>query len=457
MFTGLWARCVLSAKPRGSALYFRCSATRMLVLFSFLLVFWTPSWGEGALVVSAGTPVRLRLMRTISSAHAQRGDRIEFMVLRDVGVSGFTVIRSGARAWGSVTAVHRRRPLGFPGILQVSADTVEMVTGERAALRGPVQFKGHPHFVRMTAEAVAAAIIFLPAAPAVLLTPGSNSFALKNTEMTAYLGADVSLAAAKLPAASDPSPEDLFRFFQPRVFDGHGREGDIVNLLFVAQQPDLERAFERSGWTSVDRSKHLVAWHLFCQGTHYTGLPMAHFFVFGRPQDYSYALPDPRSILSKRHHVRIWKTDFRDHGTPVWLAAATHDVAIGIEKLGVTHHIDPQVDAERDFIGDSLSATHLVAHSAYLSPPQPVFKATTTNGQPYYSDSRILLLQLGRPQATAATLAVASEETPGEQADGVASPTLTPAQSAVPGHSPGSPSSLDPSPASLLAKHPGSN
>ena len=382
-------------------------------------------------------------MRTISSAHAQRGDHIELMVLRDVSISGFTVIRAGARAWGSVTGVHRRRPLGLPGMLEVNADTVEMATGERAALHAPVQFKGHSHWLRMAAEAVAAAIIYLPAAPAVLLTPGSNSVALKNSEITAYLDADVSLASAKLPPAFDPGLDELLQFFQPRVFDGQGREGDIVNLLFVAQQPDLERAFEHAGWTSVDRSKHLIAWHLFCEGTHYTGLPMAHFFVFGRAQDYSYALPDPSSILSKRHHVRIWKTDIRVSGTPVWLAAATHDVAIGMQKLSVTHHIDPQVDAERDFIGDNLSSTHLVAHSAYLSSTQPVYKATTTNGQPYYSDSRILLIQLGRPAATAASLAVASGEgTAQGQLSPPASaalPPLTQAESAVQGHSPGTP------------------
>jgi len=443
MFTRLLESSVWLAKPRRRALYVLCFWARIAVFFAFLLLLLTPSWGEVALVVPAGTPVRLRLMRTISSAHAQSGDRLEFMVLRDVSISGFTVIQAGARAWGSVTAVHGRRPLGLPGILDVSADTVEMVTGERAGLHAPVQFRGHPHFLCMTAEAVAAAIIFLPAAPAVLLTPGSNSVALKNTEITAYLDADVSLAAAKLPAASDPSLDELLPFFQPRVFDGHGREGDIVNLLFVAQQPDLGRAFERAGWTSVDRSKHLVAWHLFCHGTHYTGLPMAHFFVFGRAQDYSYAMPDPSSILSKRHHVRIWKTDYRVHGTPVWLAAATHDVAIGMQKLSVTHHIDPQVDVERDFIGDNLSSTYLVAHSAYLSSTQPVFKATTTNGQPYYSDSRILLIQLGRPPATAATLDVASGKRPAEEehspSTSAAFPTLTQAQSAVQGHTPGTP------------------
>ena len=44
-------------------------------------------------------------------------------------------------------------------------------------------------------------------------------------------------------------------------------------------------------------------------------------------------------------------------GTPIWAAAATHDVAIEIAKRGhlINHRIDPAVDAERDFIGVDLT------------------------------------------------------------------------------------------------------
>ena len=44
-------------------------------------------------------------------------------------------------------------------------------------------------------------------------------------------------------------------------------------------------------------------------------------------------------------------------GVPIWVGAATHDVAIQIEitKLRIVHRIDPQVDAERDFIAGNLT------------------------------------------------------------------------------------------------------
>ncbi len=41
--------------------------------------------------------------RSVSSAHARPGDRLDFVVVRDVSVEGFTVIPAGTVAGGSVT------------------------------------------------------------------------------------------------------------------------------------------------------------------------------------------------------------------------------------------------------------------------------------------------------------------------------------------------------------------
>jgi len=83
-------------------------------------------------------------------------------------------------------------------------------------------------------------------------------------------------------------------------------------------------------------------------------------------------------------------------GTPIWVGAATHDIALQIEitKLRIGHRIDPQVDAERDFIAGNLADTRLVTYEDYLHCVDPVFKGQTTTGGTYYSDSRMLLIDL---------------------------------------------------------------
>jgi len=181
----------------------------------------------------------------------------------------------------------------------------------------------------------------------------------------------------------------------------------MLNLIFQAKEEDLQGAFAQAGWLKVEKSKRLIFWHLLWQREHYTKLPMDRLYVFGRAQDYSYALPDPRSIVARRHHLRIWKTGRVVDGVPLWVAAATHDVSIQFvkHKFRLFHTIDPNVDAERDFIAGNLSEAKQLTREEYVNCPEPVSAAQTATGQPYYSDSRMLLLELqpGAPSLAGAT------------------------------------------------------
>ena len=243
---------------------------------------------------------------------------------------------------------------------------------------------------------IATGLIFLPAAPAFLLIRGHASTALKSTEITAQIHGATSISSAELLHSREGSSElsAMMDYLPSRVFTGEGREGDMVNLVFVAQQKDLQDAFERAGWVQTDKWKPIFVWHLLRRRTNDAQLPMARFYLYGRVQDYSYALPDPNEVMTRRHHLRIWKTAYAMHGMSIWAAAATHDVAIEIAKRGrlINHRIDPAVDTERDFIGADLADTTSVSRQEYLHSSEPVFQAQTASGETYHSDSRILLL-----------------------------------------------------------------
>jgi hypothetical protein len=350
------------------------------------------------LVVRDGTPVKLQMVHTISSAHAKAGDRLEFVVVKDVTIDGFTVIQAGSIASGSVVGVRGKRILGIGGKIVIKLDSVAMVTGEHAELRARKEIKGGSRTKLMLAEILATGLSYLPAAPVFLLSRGCDSTVLKGMEVTAYISGDAQLSTSNLLAAKGDGSElsAMIHFLPPRTIDGEGRDGDMLNLVFVANQDDLEDAFARAGWIKTDKTKFPAFWHLAMQRMHYAKLPMRRLFVFGRTQDYSYALPDSTSIVSKRHHLRIWKTDYQVDGTPIWVGAATYDIALQwqLRKLRIFHRIDPKVDAERDFIASKLSETSLVTREEYLHCANPVFKGETATGGPYYSDSRMLLLEL---------------------------------------------------------------
>ena len=350
------------------------------------------------LIIPDGTPIKLQLAESVSSAHARPEDRLDFIVVRDVSVAGFTVIPAGTVARGSVTGVKGKRLLGIGGKVALKLDSVELADGDRIGLRARLEVKGHSRTKLMAAAMIATSLIFLPATPVFLLTRGHDSIVVKSTEITAHVDGDTSILSAGLQRSLESPSElgEMMAYLPPRAFNAEGRQGDMLNLVFVGQQEDLQEAFARAGWVKTDKWKPVFVWHLLRHGTKDARLPMARFYLFGRVQDYSYALPDPGAIVSRRHHLRIWKTDYTIDGTPVWVGSATHDVAIEIAKRGhlIDHRIDPAVDAERDFIGIDLTNTLSVSRQEYLHSVDPVFQAQTASGENYHSDSRILLLDL---------------------------------------------------------------
>ena len=107
------------------------------LIFLLLLpsVFFGQEVHESRLVIPDGTRVKLQMVRTISSAHAQKDDRLDFVVVKDVTVGGFTIIEAGTIATGSVVGVKGRRLLGIGGNVVIKLDSVELVTGDKVALR----------------------------------------------------------------------------------------------------------------------------------------------------------------------------------------------------------------------------------------------------------------------------------------------------------------------------------
>ncbi len=289
----------------------------VLPAYALLLLLPLALFGQGLplsatkLIIETGTPVKLRLANTISSSHAHKGDRLNLVVENDVAIRGFTVISAGAKAQGSVIRVKGKRPLGIGGDVILQLDSVALTTGENTQLTARKEFKGRSRKVRMAIGIAVTAVIYLPAAPAFLLTPGRDSTVLKGTELTAYTKGDVSIDEQDLPVArgTDSELTGMIKLLPPRVLNGEGREGDMLNLIFAAKEDDLQNAFAAAGWLKVETSPPQIIWHLLWQRKHYAKLPMAKLYVFGRPQDYSYALPDPLSIVARRHQLRIWKTD----------------------------------------------------------------------------------------------------------------------------------------------------
>ena len=78
--------------------------------------------------------------------------------------------------------------------------------------------------------------------------------------------------------------------------------------------------------------------------------PISPLFDQGRREESAFEKASGKSP-DTRHHVRLWKVVAAgDDGQPVWLGAATFDRGVGVSHYTgqITHHIAPDIDAERD-------------------------------------------------------------------------------------------------------------
>src|SRR5215471_12908748 len=152
-------------------------------------------------ILHDGTPVRMRLSRTLSSHDAQVGETVDFEVLDDVKVEDRVVIKRGAVALASVTEAQPKRRMGRGGKLNVNIDSVRLANGDKVALRAIKESKGGGHQGAITGAIVGTAIVFFPAAPLFLLMHGKDITIPKGAEITAYVNGEKELDLAKFDPA----------------------------------------------------------------------------------------------------------------------------------------------------------------------------------------------------------------------------------------------------------------
>ncbi|QOY89220.1 LssY C-terminal domain-containing protein [Paludibaculum fermentans] len=114
-----------------------------------------------------------------------------------------------------------------------------------------------------------------------------------------------------------------------RVVDKDGNEGDRVNFLVLGTEEQVKQALQSVGWVTVDRSVKdtLLRGALGTLSKQaYLTMPMSELMVFGRAQDYGFAMSDPIKTVMARHHFRIWKAPFEVGGLTLFVGAGTHDI-----------------------------------------------------------------------------------------------------------------------------------
>ena len=161
---------------------------------------------EGFPILEDGTPVRLSLARSLSSAESRVGDRVDFKVVDPVVLDGVTVVPKGALAWGKIAEAKRKRRLARGGKLAIEIDSVQLANSTRVRLRAVREAKGGEHTGLMSGAMVGTAIVFLPIAPVWLLMHGKEAKIPEGTEITAYVNGDFTYPEHPAGAPANTAP-----------------------------------------------------------------------------------------------------------------------------------------------------------------------------------------------------------------------------------------------------------
>jgi hypothetical protein len=234
-------------------------------------------------VLEDGTPVKLRINRTVSSSDAHVGDTVDFEVLEEVNVNGTLVIPKAGLAFATVTEAQAKRRMARGGKLDINIDYVKLVSGDKAALRAIKDVKGGGHTGAMVGGIVATSLVFFPAAPFFLFMHGKDIAIPKGTEITAYVNGDMKLDTAEFQAAntqqaasapispvtsngaklqleSDPSGADIEldgNFAGNTPSDLQVSEGEHIVAVKKVGFKDWERKMKVTGGSSIHLSAAL--------------------------------------------------------------------------------------------------------------------------------------------------------------------------------------------------------
>lgn len=142
--------------------------------------------------------------------------------------------------------------------------------------------------------------------------------------------------------------------------DGH--PGDPLNVALIGVEVAIRGIMQAAGWypaTALGVKSDLKIAADVVLSRPDDEAPVSSLYLFGRKEDLAFEQPvgdNPR----QRHHVRFWRTPSVDgEGRPIWIGSASYDERAGLSHTTgqITHHIAPDVDAERDHLFGDLKQT----------------------------------------------------------------------------------------------------
>jgi len=194
------------------------------------------------------------------------------------------------------------------------------------------------------------------------------------------------------------SLNDFLKNITPYSENLFGDKMEPFNFIIIGDKQKIIQLFAKPGWYLAEPPT-LKTFFLLSSGVaknnSYPTAPMTPAFYNGKTNDLGFEKPTALNSARQRHHTRYWQSNYQINNNEIWVATASFDrgVEIGqIIKLP-THQIDPDIDAEREFIIIGLLKTGLISSYKKID---LVGKKTGKNaaGDKFFTDGKAYLIYL---------------------------------------------------------------
>ncbi len=202
------------------------------------------------------------------------------------------------------------------------------------------------------------------------------------------------------PRVAQNIPALFARSVLPKLSESiTGVPQEPISLIIVAPDADaLLRAMTRAGWRRAEKPGLLslasAVWNAWTNQAD-PNAPVIPAFWNVDPNDMAFQKPSREGTLRQRHHARFWKTGFRTpKGAQIFVGTASFDDGL---KWGLTHHINPDIDTERDLLAQDLvdgGDARISARFQMLTPRL----GQSVAGDPWFTDGTAVVLVLAPPQ-----------------------------------------------------------
>lgn len=186
----------------------------------------------------------------------------------------------------------------------------------------------------------------------------------------------------------------------------NGIPGDPLNVALLGSEADVIHAMIAAKWDPADpltfRSSVRIAVDSVFRRPD-PDAPVSTLELFGRKQDLAFEQPVGNSPR-QRHHVRFWHWDRLVDGQEVWFGSVTFDERVGLSHTTgqVTHHIGPDLDAERDRLMAGLQQAGVTKEVFWVDGFQQL-QGKNGGGDPWHTDGRLEVAVLAVPSSSLAT------------------------------------------------------